>query len=410
MRSVRGIATVCLLLAGVAARAGDDHWGYAYRNLEATAEASPSYTVNLVRYTARLDALLVQVLGVRTDYRMPTRFFVLPAADVRTLGKGDYEYVYKVREHENDVLITAGSIPPHRHYYGAFFGYTASLLASDHALGGPDWYMVGVPSVFADTVFEKGKAKLGNITGGLAYTLLTGGTLYPMRRFLAMTRDDARREGNHQEELWDAEAWYLARLVFVEGRHRSEFYHYLQLLREGHGEPEAFGASFRFSYEDLDREIATSMHERAHVYILDMPPDSGPSDSGAQALPEAEWQGRRALSYVYFGFPEQAALIATGALKLQADNASALRALARAQVEQHLYAEALATADRIPDASLDDCLDRGRVYAALASAGARLADDDRQLQAKARASYQRALSLDPGNRAAQAAMQSLGSG
>jgi tetratricopeptide (TPR) repeat protein len=229
-----------------------------------------------------------------------------------------------------------------------------------------------------------------------------------------MKQKDVERQGDNATRLFDAQAWYLARLIFVESWHRSEFGHYLDLLRQGHSEPEAFAASFKVSYEDLDRQIVASLHEHAHVYILPMPPDPEAGGASAQPLSAAEWHARLAGLYALYERPEEAARLAQEALRTEPDNQSALRALARAQLESHDYAQALASAARISvtGATVDACLDRARVFAGLAQAAAQgdanLPLDAAALRQRAREDYERVLSADAGNRAARHALAELG--
>ncbi len=414
MRSPASHVAVALLfmLTPLGASAATDFWTYSYKNIDVTAQGNGTFTVNLARYCARLDALLVQILGIKTDYRVPTRIYALPAAEIRRLTGGDYSNAYLTSHWTNTVLMDSGALPDGRPYWGAFFGYTGSLLASDQQ-GGPDWYRVGVPEVFADTLFEKGQARIGNITPAFALTLTTGGALYPMRAFLAMTQTEAHKQGEHQAQIYDAEAWYVARLVFVEGWHRAEFGRYLDLMRQGQSEAAAYSTTFKVSYEDLDHELARAMRERAHIYILPAPADPEAAQANAQPLTLAEWRGRLAGVYALYEHPEAAQQMAQEALRLEPDNQDALRALARAQLDAHAYGEALATTERI---RVDGqpalaSLERAAVWAELAravvSGAAHLPVDAASLRKRARADYERALSADPDNREARGAIAAL---
>lgn len=407
----RAATGLLLMLAPLCASAASDFWTYSYKDIEVTAQGNSVFTVNVARYCARLDALLVQILAIKTDYRIPTHIYVLPEADIHRLTEANFSSGYLTSPWSNTVLMDAGARPNGRPYWGAFFGYTATLLASERRTG-PDWYRVGVASVFADTVFEKGEAKIGNITPAFAYTLTRGGAMYPMRTFLSLPQRESVKEGENQMRIWNAQAWYVARLVFVEGWHRAEFFSYLGQLRAGHSEAEAFAASFKVSYEDLDREMARAMRDAAHIYVLPAPEDPAAATESAQPLTTAEWRGRIAGLYTLYNQPQQAVQIAQEALRLEPANQSALRALARAQLEAHAYADALATLGRAgtQDQSLAACLDRARVLSglaqAVASGDASLSVDAASLKQRAREDYQHALTADPGNREAHSALGS----
>jgi len=412
---MRAVMALVLLIPWAAAQAANDYWTYTYRDIEVTAQANSAFTVNLARYCVRLDALLAQLLSINTTYRVPTRIYALPLEEVHRLAGDTFSSSYRVARWTNTVLMDAAPLPDGRPYWGAFFGYIAGLLTAE-GLAGPDWYNIGVPSVFADTVFEKGQAKLGNITPGFAYTLMTGGSLYPLRTFLKMKQADAEKQGANQTRLYDAQAWYLSRLIFVESWHRKEFGRYLDLLRQGQGEAEAFAAAFTVSYEDLDRQLVAALHEHAQVYILPMPPDPQGGSASAQPLSAAEWHARMAALYALYQRPEEAMHLAQEALRAEPDNQSALRALARAQLEAHDYPAALASAERISVAGspVDACLDRARAFADLAQAAeqgeASLPVDAATLRKRAREDYERVLSADSGNRAATHALATLGAG
>jgi len=386
------------LALSAAAPAADDYWGYAYRNIDVTASGTGAYAVNLARYCVRLDSLLTQILSIRASDRLPTHLYALPAGQMKRYTAGDYSSVYHSSGYDVTVIMDSSEVPNGRHYWGAYFGYTATLLSSDRLLGGPDWYMVGVPSVFADAVFEGAKVKIGNVTPGFAYTLTTGGALIPMRTFLGLRQRDAEAKGKHFLDMYDAEAWYLAREVFVERLHRAEFGKYLDLMRRGTDEPAAFAASFAISYEDLDRELAQGMRERAHVYIMDAPDDPSAGSAIAARLDATEVKARLALLSVRYQHGPDALQLAGEVRQKAPGNETALRALALALLAKGAYPEALAAVDQLlaqgaSDAARADC---AYVLEGLARATAQ-GDahlDAAALRERALAEYRHALSSD----------------
>jgi len=80
----------------------------------------------------------------------------------------------------------------------------------------------------------------------------------------------------------------------VEGWHRAEFAKYLELMRQGTHEPEAFAASFNVTYEKLDQEFAFALRQPVLVYTLDAP-DPGGGGAAAQPLTAEEVKARLAL-------------------------------------------------------------------------------------------------------------------
>ena len=105
--------------------------------------------------------------------------------------------------------------------------------------------------------------------------------------------------------------------------------------------------------------------------------------------------------------------LAHEALQTEPANESALRALARAQLERGAYEEALAAADKLAAeaGSAAACSDGATVLAGLAhavtSGQATLPVDAGTLQRRARASYQRALAADADDRSARAGLAAL---
>jgi hypothetical protein len=360
---MRFLSCATLLLGlglSAAAPAADDYWGYTYRNIDITASGTNAYAVNVARYCVRLDSLLTQILSIRASDRLPTHIYALPAGQMKLYTAGDYSSVYRSSGYDTTVILDSSEVSNGRHYWGAYFGYTATLLSSDRLLGGPDWYMVGVPSVFADVVFEGVKVKIGNVTPGFANTLVTGGALIPMRTFLGLRQRDAEAKGKHFLDMYDAEAWYLAREVFVERLHRAEFGKYLDLMRQGKDEAAAFAASFAISYEDLDRELVQAMHERAHVYIMDSPDDPSAGGAVATRLDATEVKARLALLSVRYQQGPDALQLGREVLQKAPANETALRALALAQLAKGDYAEALTAVDQLlaqgaSDAARADC-------------------------------------------------------
>lgn len=279
-----------LPLAAVAAE--PEYWSYSYRNVEVTAAGSSAYTVNLARYCVRLDGMLSRILGIRTAERPHVHIYALPQAQVRQLlGDGD-RVSFRISPAGNTILMsnTPGSDSD---YWGAYYGYTGALLASDGRLKGPDWYVLGVPLVFASTKYRGDRAQLGTVSLGYAVTLGQGSALIPMRTFLALKRASISDNAGTLK-VYDAEAWGLAHEVFVEGWHRAEFAKYLDLMRQGSHEPEAFAASFNMTYEQLDKEFAYSLRQRAFVYTMDAP-DPGGAGEAAQPLSAEDVKARLAV-------------------------------------------------------------------------------------------------------------------
>ena len=393
-----------LLLAPCASFGAEEYWAYSYKNIDVTAAGTSAYAVNLAHYCARLDVMLSRILGIKTQSRAPTHIYAMPQARLQQFIEKNFSSSYRTSGYDNTILMDSASGPDARPYWGAYFGYTATLLMSAEVLRGPDWYMVGVPSVFADSVFEGGHVKIGNVTPGFAYTLLSGGALIPMRAFLTLKQSDAQLKGARYVEMYDAESWYLAREIFVEGKHRAEFGRYLDLMRQGRSEPEAFAASFKITYEDLDKELVLAMRDHAHVYIMEAPADAAGDRASARRLSAAEVSGRLALASVRYQRGPDPVQLANQALQAEPANESALRALAQAQLARGAYGEALAAVDKLAaqGASAAASADSAAILAGLARAAASgratLSVDAATLKRRAKEAYERAIAADSEDR------------
>jgi hypothetical protein len=281
----------CALMTPVASPAADEYWSYSYRDIDVTAEGTSAYAINLARYCVRLDGLLTRVLGIKSTDRTPMHIYALPSAQVRQLLGDSARVSYRISGNGNTVIM-ANTAARDSDYWGAYFGYTAALLASDGRLKGPDWYMTGVPQVFAGTVYKGSRAQLGVVELGYAVTLGQGSALIPLRTFLAQRKREVVGDDGHRRELYEAQSWALAHEIYVEGWHRAEFTRYLDLMRQGTSEAAAFSACFKVSYEQLDKEFALAIHQRPYVYTLEVPEDSAARGETAQPLSAAEFKDR----------------------------------------------------------------------------------------------------------------------
>jgi hypothetical protein len=279
----RAFLIAALLLVPLAAlAAGDRYFGYTYRNVEVTAAGSSAYAVNLARYCVRLDGLLSRILGIKATDRSPVHLYALPQAQVRDLLHDPDRVSYRLSPDGATILMS--NVTAHdSEYWGAYFGYTAALLASDGRFTGPDWYRLGLPLVVAGTKYEGDRAHVGIVERGYGRTLGQGSARIPLRKFLGLKRA-AIYEDEAARKIYDAEAWALAHEIFVEGWRRAEFNKYLDLMRNGTAEPDAFAASFNVTYEQLDKDFGYAIDRgRALVYTLEAP-DPGAAGQTAEPL------------------------------------------------------------------------------------------------------------------------------
>ena len=94
-----------------------------------------------------------------------------------------------------------------------------------------------------------------------------------------------------------AESWFIAYEILVRGKFNTEFGRYLAEMRDGKAEEQAFSDSFKFSYEDLDKEMIKAMREPSYSFTVKVPRE--PIDpSEARHLSAAEADSRLAELYL----------------------------------------------------------------------------------------------------------------
>jgi hypothetical protein len=413
-RAFRSLPLLLILAAPVASAAsGEEYWAYSYRNVDVTAAGKDAYAVNLAHYCVRLDAMLTRILGVKTAYRAPTHIYALPGDQLRQYLGDNSTVSFHVTPYEI-FIVTDNSAAPNSDYWGAYFGYTGALLAMDGQLRGPDWYMLGVPLIFASTSYQHGRVKLGNADVGYGLKLGQGGSLIPLRTLLAQKKSEVVASSGHNLKMYDAEAWALAHEVFVEGWHRAEFGKYLELLRQGTGESAAFAASFNLSYEQLDKEFAYAIQQRPYVYTMEEIGDATRGHEVLERLSVADIKGRLALLTVRLGRGPDAVRLANEALQMEPNNQTALRALALAQLARGAYGESLIAVDKLsaqsptPPAYADSAEVLEGLADAVVDGKAALPVDAAMLRQRAKEDYEHALLANSEDRRSHAGVVRLG--
>lgn len=373
----------------------EDYWSYAYKGFDVTTAAGSAYTASLAYDLARFDRALTRILQL-PERRVPTHVYLLaPKQLQQVIGQTD-GVSYKFSGYEVSVVTSTDDAHGPR-YWGALFGYTGSLLVNGRASRAPYWFNVGVPEVFALTDFEKAKVRVGGLSAGYARTL-TGAKLIPTRILLRMQAGDPQLKSSGFQQLFDAQSWFLAREVYVEGKLRTEFGNYLGLMREGKREEEAFAASFKLSYEDLDKLLRESMAESMHQFVVDLPLESA-EEQQPRKLSAAQIKALLAELVLQWGHRE-AVPLATEALQGDPDNELALRVLARANLQEGRFSEARTAVDRLyalPGLSAPALTDSAEVYARLARSFSKedLSGQAPVLRQRAQQGYERAIALDP---------------
>ena len=200
----------------------------------------------------------------------------------------------------------------------------------------------------------------------------------------------------------------------IEKTFGAQFASYFELLARGQSEDDAFAASFKMSYEELDRGVAAALHSGRILTLAVKVPDE-PVKVRPRRLSAAEVKGR--LAMVAATNPrarDYGVKLASEALSVDPYDEYALRALAFAQIGREQYGEALATVNKLArrgSLTAEGYGDSGEVIAAVAGAlrrkRASVSEDPTALEHRAYDDYQHAMSLDPENLAYWAACAEL---
>jgi tetratricopeptide (TPR) repeat protein len=394
----RGLALLLAMMGPVSAPAAD-YWAYQYRNIDVTVAGSSSYAQQLARNADRLGAALSQILGLKDAARLPTHIYVLPDDEIIALLGSSGRSNYNSSGFDATVIASRGE-GGSGEYWGVYFGYVGSVLAGEGARR-PYWFRLGVPEVFATTEFHHERVRTGGVAPNYALTIASG-TLIPLRTFLAMQPQDPQLESGALSEMYAAESWYLTREILVEGRYRDEFGGYLALLHQGTSEREAFAASFKVSYEDLDRMLRDDRRAHGHLFLLPSPADDGPDSVPPRKLTSPEVQARLALVNLTVGRRAEALRLAGLALHDDPGNERALRVAAQAQLEEGNYPASFAAVDRLSSSaqlSPEAMAESAGILTVLASAvtggDAALVVDAATMLSYARRYYEAAIAANP---------------
>lgn len=392
-----GMALVLCLCTAVRDARAEDYWTFNYKDFEVTTIGGSAYAVELAHHIARFDKALSGILQLPAAY-LPTKIYSLPGAQVKEL-LGDSDAVsYRFTGYE--VMIVTNPRADANRYWGALFGYTGSLLVSGRASRYPYWFQLGVPALFAHTEFENDRITTGG-TGHEFGRAVQGRSPIPMQTFLRLRAGDPQLKVAAFENLYQAQSLYLARQVYVEGKFKPEFSRYLGLIRDGTAEPNAFTASFKISYEDLDKFIIQSMQDSVHMFVVRIPQEPADHDL-PRKLTAAQKDACLAGLSLQWNHWADALRQASEALESEPKNEGALRVLARANVQEFNFAAALAAVDRLDALAAPTAAaltDNGYVLSQLARAlsekQASVGVGAETLIRRAKEAYDRAIALDP---------------
>jgi tetratricopeptide (TPR) repeat protein len=404
MTNLRSICAILSLTMGAPVAAfGVDYSTYTDKDITVMSSGGADDAKGIAHNLHRLDRAITVVLGIKaSDWRPPTQVYALPHAVLaRVRGKKDDSLsVYIPTRFGNTILIDESNSTDSK-LWGAYFGYTGSVLISAYSFRYPRWFITGLSEMFAASSMNSSSVTIGSATPARVYSLLNR-TLVPVRTLLALHDGDPQLNNKDYLDLFQAESWLLVHLIVLEGKYHSNFFQYFLLRDRGEEEAKAFAASFDVSYEDLDKLLRDVLRagkiETRRVAIPDE--KGGPAAArltGADAA--ARLAALAARSSVQL---DDALQMANEAIVSAPKNQDALFARAHVQLRRADYAAALQAADRL--CSLESLTQPGfaqcgQLYSGLNSAvlekKAALDAEAPSLAAHSRQYYDRAITLDP---------------
>jgi tetratricopeptide (TPR) repeat protein len=404
MSNLRCICTMVLLAACAPLAAfGATYYTYSYKGIEVTSSDGAENAKTIAHNLSRLDRAITAVMRIEaSDWRPPTEVYAMPEAMFsRVRGISDNILsLYIPNSRGNTIEINATNTRDNE-MFGAYFGYTGSVLLNAYTFRYPPWFVRGLSETFAASLITKSTVTIGEASAGRVQPLLTK-KLIPVRELLAVQNSDPQMKSPDYLAQYTAESWLLVHLIVLEGKYHSNFFKYFQLRDRGEDDAKAFTESFDVTYEDLDKVLDAVVKGRKITLVKVAVADD--NDPGvAVRLSDAEAAGRlAALTAVHSVKADDALQMANEALALASANPDALFALAHVQIRRADYAAALRAADKL--CSLDSLPQRavarcGALFISLAGAvNQKKAVVDVEwpaLAERSRQYYEKAIAMDP---------------
>jgi len=406
-----------LLLAAAcdpAAASSVEYWTYSYRGIEVMTSERPQSAKTIAHNLNRLDGAIRHVLDVpqKSDWEAATRVFVVPTATfARLRGKNDdTTSLFMSTPSGNTILIDGTKDSGDASYFNPYFGYTGTVLVSDYTYRYPRWFIYGLSELFAASKISSSSVTIGAASPSRVQQMLDG-SLIPIRAVLAVQAGDPQLKNPDFANLYEAESWLLVHLVVLEGKYRTNFFHYFALLDKGEEQEKAFAASFDVPFEDLDKLLRDTLRsnkiQTVRVNIVNEEDSAEPT-----RLTEAQATGRLAQAATQINPQGVDALqLANEALRLDPKNQDGLAALAQAQLRRSDYAAALEAAERLctfeplAQRSYSQC---GTLFLMLSDAvrnkKGSLNIDGATLSERSRQYYDKAITADPSDYVSWAGM------
>jgi hypothetical protein len=289
---------LCAGLAGAAKPR--PYWSFSYEEIDVMTPEDGAHARALAHNVHRVEVAARRLLGLSSATPLPpTHIYALHHPTYALLAPPDqwvgsinlrlfvpFEFV--VHDGENYAMLDAEQSNQSE---GAYFGLAGSILARQK-VHFPEWFTTGFARLISQAHLNGSKVFVGEPDPWLARVLRSRKLKFiPTRQLLTMSPDDPALQKSLMKQEYIGECWLLVHAITVEGLHEAEFARYLQLLTDRKSPPEAFAASFKGTYEDLDRMLADILARGVIRTLAIEVPDEADSGQPRQLTP-AESQER----------------------------------------------------------------------------------------------------------------------
>jgi hypothetical protein len=242
---------LCAATAGAA-----DYWAYQYKEFDVVAQGSAAYAQSVARQLDALDQSLQKMLSREPGAAQPpTRVYALRPADYAPIDAawaerggaffrtGSFHHVLVVPS-ENE-----GPNPQRAHYVAR-----ARAWLDEQGLARlPGWFKHGFGLLVGTASVDNDQLTLGQEIP--AYTARLKQTSWiSVEHLLFLPPDDPQfHKSAATTELYDAECWWLAHLILLDGVLDKSMSNYLARQLQGQDPMTAFVTSFNTDFESLDK-------------------------------------------------------------------------------------------------------------------------------------------------------------
>jgi hypothetical protein len=248
-------AAQCLMLCAAPAGAAD-YWAYQYKDFDVVAQGSAAYAASVARHLDAVDQTLQRLLSREPGAaQSPTHVYALQPADYAPI---DASWVHAggafFRASPFDqVLVVPSENDSHNPQRALYAARVRAWLDEQGLARMPGWFKHGLGLVVGAATVDNEQLILGQeIPVYMARLKQTG--WISVEYLLFLPPDDPQfHKSAATAELYDAECWWLAHLILLDGVLDKSMSSYLARMIQGQDAVTAYATSFNTDIESLDK-------------------------------------------------------------------------------------------------------------------------------------------------------------